>query len=521
MNIVGQLSKSWMSVMRSQAVLLLAAMATGLTACAPMRFEAVPQLASETPEPFTTLFADLFKVSVSESSATQPQLEVNQTSIAFQAVLPNGEHLTNLAANDFTLVENDQVISNFKLQSNSRKIVKPVDIVFAVDITGSMTPTIESAKTRLISFIKNTRTSGHHTRMCLLTFGDYTVKRCDRFYDNNPADPSTEAQVKELISEVTKLKALFGPNDPGGFDDNENPMRALIDAAAAPWLADSQRFTILITDDGFLFSPNNQGSVGTGAPFFQEVLEAISRSQMRVFASTPSYPGYNSKFGGLPGIVEASQGEWFNFADMISGRITLDTVLNRILNRLLTTYIVEYNAEESMGLDGSLPLSKRTHKIILKNGKTATINIQAVQSNLPNGRHPYPRGFRVADRKIDVKSVKVKVNGVPVSTGYTIDENGDILFASTPPPHTKVDVQFSYLLLRDSIQLAPITLSKEMDVKETVITLNGKRVGEDFIEIKETLEGQRVLSLKDAVLDEADPFGIRAAQGLEVVVKAR
>ena len=345
-------------------------------------------------------FESFFKMNNSVASFEQPQLESNETQAAFQVALADGTNVPDLKVTDFTILENGQPISDFKLQSNSTTIKQSVDIIFAVDVTGSMSPTIESAKTRLISFVQKSRLNGTHSRMCLITFGDRTVKNCDRFYDNNPDDPSTIDQVNELISEISKLKALTGSSDPGGSDLNENPMRALIDASKAPWNENSQRFVILITDDGFLYSPGNSGNVGALAPKYNEVSEAIEKSQMKVFAATPSLAGYNKPFKGEPGVVEFSKGEWFNFKDLISGKITLDTILNRILNRVQTTYLLQYTLDENSGsgLDLTLPLKKRKIEILLQNGVHANLNMLSLQSNLPDGRKPYQKKFKLADK---------------------------------------------------------------------------------------------------------------------------
>lgn len=522
-----------MAVQMSSRLTLVAALlscAVGMIACAPMRFEGVPTTTkSSTPDPlpgdFTTLYDDFFKIGVSQTSFEQQQLDLNQTSVAFQVLRPDGTHISNLKNTDLDIIENGQKVATYKLNANSKKIVQPVDIVFAVDITGSMSTTIESAKTRLVNFVNKTRAAGHRTRMCLLTFGDYTVKKCDRFYDNNPADPATVTQVNELISQITKLRAMVGLDDPGGLDLNENPMRALIDAASAPWLAGAQRFVILVTDDGFLYYPNNAGQVGKGAPKYADARAAVINSQMKVFAATPSLGGYNSAFEGLPGIVESSQGEWFDFQKMISGTITLDTILNRILDRVQTTYTADYVVEDSAGLDGSLPLPMRQIAVKVKDSSmTANIVVQQVSSNLPNGREKYKKTFKFADHKVAMTSIEVRVNGQVMKSGYELSADGVLEFDVAPAAKAKIEIRYSYDSIKEAIVLAPIRLKLSAD-QEVVVTLNGHEISHEeaakIFELKETLEGDRMLVLMDSVLSENDRFGIRKAGGLNVIVRAR
>ncbi len=467
-------------------------------------------------------FENVFKMDNSVASFDQPQLENNETQAAFQVTLPDGTNLADLKSTDFSIVENGQPISDFKLESNSTTTKQTVDIIFAVDVTGSMSPTIESAKTRLISFVHKSRLNGTHSRMCLITFGDRTVKNCDRFYDNNPDDPATIDQANELISEISKLKALTGSSDPGGSDLNENPMRALIDASKAPWNENSQRFVILITDDGFLYSPGNSGNVGALAPKYKEVTDAIEKSQMKVFAATPSLAGYNKPFKNDPGVVQLSQGEWFNFKDLISGKINLDTILNRILNRVQTTYLLKYTLDENSGLDSTLPLKKRKIEILLQNGIRANLSLLSIQSNLPDGRKPYQKKFKLSDKNIKKETILVKVDGVVVSSGIQLTADNEIEFEKAPKAKSKISITFSYSELKDSLQLTPIIIKQtDVDAASVEVFLNGIKASEKDVELKQTLEGYLSVQLANSALTENDPYSIRLNNGLTVKVKRK
>ncbi len=360
--------------------------------------------------------------------------------------------------------------------------------------------------------------------MCLVTFGDYTVKKCDRFYDNNPKDPKTEVQVKELISEISKLRAIRGINDPGGLDLNENPMRALIDAAGSPWQDKSERFLIMITDDGFLYSPGNSGDVGRLAPQYTEVLNALQASQMKVFAATPSIAGYNQRFGGSPGIVEASMGEWFNFDGLINGTITLDTILNRIIDRVQTNYLVEYRIDETMGFDPTVPLAERKIEITLKDGQTANVIFQTIQSNLPNGRAAYKKKFRItsdnsAGKRVYKKSLKVLVNSVQTNS-FVFNEEGEIEFDQAPQALAKIEAYFQYEKIKDSLNISNIIIKRDQvkSESEIVITLNDTPITRQDYSLVETLEGDFAIRLSEQVMSEDDPYRIREFQGLKVRV---
>ena len=499
--------------------MLLGLFFLGLSSCSKTQFGPVNN--GSTSEPFEN-YTSFFKMNSSTVSYEQPQLDSNQTQVSFQVTLPDGTNLPDLRATDFSVFENGNLIQNHTIRSDSVTTKLPVDIVLAIDVTGSMSPTIESAKIRLINFVRKSRSSGVSTRMCLITFGDRTVKKCDRFFDITSTDTSTSSQVDELISEISKLKALTGVDDPGGSDLNENPMRAFIDASKADWKADAQRFLILITDDGFLYSPGNSGSVGALAPKFSEVQNALTQSQMKVFAATPSLAGYNKTFQGLPGIVQVSNGEWFNFNDIISGIITLDTILDRILNRVQTTYLAEYTLDESSGLDPSLPLKKRKIEIVLGNGLRAIVKVESILSNLPEGRKPQQKKFKLTDKKLNKNSLKVKINGLPITSDFTLSSENEIEFSKAPIAKSKIEFVFNYQDLKDSLQTKPIIVRElNLDQNQLRIILNGVAAKEVDLIFARTLEGYLSIQISDHALDELDAYGIRVNEGLNVRVEKK
>lgn len=500
--------------------ILSAALFLIFAGCAPQKFENVDGSNLEGVQDSTNneILSNFFKVSDSQTSFSQENLEDNKTTVTFKAQLTDGSYLNSVTSQDVSITENNVPVSHFSLSSNSQNIVQTVDIVFAVDITGSMGSTIESAKTRLTNFVYKTRNAGFHTRMCLVTFGDYTVQKCNKFYDNNPEDPATAAQVTELVSEISKLRAYKGSEDPGGSDYNENPMRALIDSASAPWGESSQRFMILITDDGFLYSPGNSGSVGALAPKWTEVMAAIQNSQMKVFAVAPDNAGYRLKFQGQPSIVTASSGEFFLFKDLISGKITLDTILNRIISTVRTTYTISYSTDENSGLNGSLALKDRKITVQLRSGLNATVAAQTAQSNLPDGRSAYKKSFKLSDKQIKSDSVIVKVNGVVINSGYTIN-NGQLVFDQAPPKGATIEVRYGYATLKDSVQLQPALISGSLDVSLLSVFFNGIKARSSDVVFEKTIEGHWSVRPSDNVFTENDPFRIRANGGLSIRVR--
>lgn len=324
--------------------------------------------------------------------------------------------------------------------------------------------------------------------------------------------------MTELISEITKLKALSGTQDPGGSDFDENPLRALIDAAAAPWQSLNQRFTILVTDAGFLYSPGNSGAVGKLAPTYVELKAALAQSQMKVFAATPSLAGYNKKFGRELGVVELSGGEWFNYKDLVKGTITLDSILNRILFDLNTTFVAEYTVDEQSGLDATLPLEKRKPEVVVKNQPTAIVTSILLKSNLPNGRKQYETEFKLSDKKINSSSLKVKVNDVEVSN-YKLLTDGKIKFNSAPAANSTIKVEYQFDQLTDAILIEPLQVPKSVKKENIEVELNGIKARRDHFSVVDTDAKYKTINLHDDVYSSDDPYRIRESGQLKVTLK--
>ncbi len=510
---------------KNQLNIILSVMTLVLFSCnKPTKFtEIASVVAPIAPPPDTeTLVSEetenIFKLQSTEQTFTQESLDKNTSTLSFQVKKPDGTFITDLLPSDLILSENSTEFKNYNLTKNSFQFAQTVDIVFTVDVTGSMTDTIENAKLRLISFIENSRKAGYHTRMCLVTFGDYTIKKCDRFYDNDPSDPNTLKDVTELISEITKLKALSGAQDPGGFDFDENPLRALIDAAAAPWQSLNQRFTILVTDAGFLYSPGNSGAVGKLAPTYVELKAALAQSQMKVFAATPSLAGYNKKFGKELGVVELSGGEWFNYKDLVKGTITLDAILNRILFDLNTTFVAEYIVEDQSGLDPTLPLDKRKPDVVVKNQPAATVTSVLIKSNLPNGRKQYETEFKLSDKKINASSVKVKLNDVEVFN-YKLLPDGKLKFNSAPAANSTIKVEYQLDELTDAILIEPLQVPKSVHQENIDVELNGIKARRDHFSVADTDAKYKTINLLEGVYSSDDPYRIRESGQLKVTLK--
>lgn len=487
------------------------------------------------PPPEKKVFKKHFSLSYSQVTDQQSSFKLNTITSYFQVNKEN-ESVNGLTSKDISVQENGVPVANFALAADTERNDQVADIVFLVDITGTMVELIESAKLRLKEFVKTSRARGYHTRMCIATFGDYVVQHCTRFYDNNPRDKSTEKQVVGLMRELNNLHAYRGQgHDPGWPDLDENPMGALIDTAkVAPWAPGSRRFVILVTDWGFLYSPDNQGwigktpqTIGQHAPTMKEVNQAIKDAQMNVFAATRMqhdhkgqhlvWDGYNTPFQGEPGIVQSSNGEYFDFDKVLSGEISLATILERILLRINTTYKLTYVVDKNPGLDPTLPVDRRNVEIKLNDATRGLVKRGSVLSSMPTGRPNYKQVWKLSDYPILNDSMKVKIDGKDVAPAEYTVSGGEIRFKSAPPSGAKLAFEFLYEEISRNLDLKPLSFEVPVDERTVKVTLNGKEAQPGKNVVFTQIKGNTALQVVHEALDPAD---IRQNKGLTLEATA-
>ncbi|MFO0969037.1 MAG: GYF domain-containing protein [Gemmataceae bacterium] len=124
------------------------------------------------------------------------------------------------------------------------KLPPPLDIVFALDTTGSMEFAISGVRTGIERFIEELQKNQLEARVALLSFKDLIEDPKEEAMKIIKFKGSTFTTDFNLFkNEVGKLRA------DGGGDLPESSLDAVIVAARFPYAAKSKRIIILITDD--------------------------------------------------------------------------------------------------------------------------------------------------------------------------------------------------------------------------------------------------------------------------------
>lgn len=132
------------------------------------------------------------------------------------------------------LFENGERIRDFTVRREALGEVAAVDVVFVLDVTGSMAEEIAGVRDNIIAFAEALSGVGINFRLGMVTFGD----------EIRGIFPFTSS-VLAFQTEVGKQRAT------GGGDSPENSLEALYQASILPFRQEAHRVIVWITDANF------------------------------------------------------------------------------------------------------------------------------------------------------------------------------------------------------------------------------------------------------------------------------
>jgi Ca-activated chloride channel family protein len=114
----------------------------------------------------------------------------------------------------------------------------PVDLVFVLDVTGSMQKEINGVRASITEFTRQAESSGVSMRFALVTFRDLIYGQDTKLVQDFTSDPG------EFASEMSGLRASGGGNNKG-----ESSLDALREAAELSFNPIARKVFVLITDE--------------------------------------------------------------------------------------------------------------------------------------------------------------------------------------------------------------------------------------------------------------------------------
>ncbi|MFN8206085.1 MAG: VWA domain-containing protein [Bacteroidales bacterium] len=164
-----------------------------------------------------------------------------------------GQLLSKLHKNNAFIFENDVPVENFTLGKDTSGGINNVDIVFVLDVTGSMTEEIKSVRDNIIEFADSLSYRGIDYRLGMITFLDEIENTYDFTNDVQMFQANVAAQYAH-----------------GGGDTPENSLEALSLGSRFNFREDANRIIIWITDANFHI--NNQNTQLTKEIVIAELL---------------------------------------------------------------------------------------------------------------------------------------------------------------------------------------------------------------------------------------------------------
>jgi hypothetical protein len=445
----------------------------------------------------------------------QENLQMNKTGLVFQVVDKFGKQISNINTNDIEIIENGIPVKNFKLSHQNTSLGQIADVVFVLDVTGSMQETIDQCKAKVQRFVAQMKAKNIQANLCLVTFKDHTETKCNTMVMDDPKTSKNE-NFDAFLNGLSKAIAE------GGGDDPENQLRALMDAAkTTPWRPQAQRIAILMTDEVFHYAPNFKGDAGNDAPTYDEAIQAIANKGMMVFNVAPDKPGYSSAFAGKKSLPEVVGGGFFDFQKMIDGKITMDSIFDSIVNQISTQYQVSYVSEENAGLDPQVSIDRRQIQVKTKN-TDYIVNILSKESNWPNGRPEYKRKWKLSKKIFKMgTNFKIYFNEQLIDKGFELID-GEVRFEVPPAAATNIRIQYDPAFLKDSIVLKTWTLPHDLDPQSLSVSLNDYLFGFQDLRITQNSSNQEYYFDPSYLIgDMEDPLGVTRKKKLTVRIQGQ
>ncbi len=143
----------------------------------------------------------------------------------------NDYKISNLTEENIFLYEDDNRVTNFNLSHDTTGGLNSADIIFVLDVTGSMSEEIDKVKDNIIEFADSLSYRGIDYRLGMVTFLDVIEN------------------VYPFTTDVQHFQSLVGEQYAhGGDDEPENSLQALIEATKYTFREKANRVVIWITD---------------------------------------------------------------------------------------------------------------------------------------------------------------------------------------------------------------------------------------------------------------------------------
>jgi len=269
------------------------------------------------------------------ATADSPPLEAAMISLDHQlfpfiylnvAVDRFGEGISTLTKANFQVTENgtSQTGTDFfdVAPPEEGGGVRIADIIFVLDVTGSMTEEIEAVRSNMVAFMNALHASDINYRIGFVVFGDIV------YVYNDGNTYAEQAEILSIIENITLGEHGIG----SGGDERENQFEALAQSSLMNFRPGAQRVLILLTD-----APAHEADSVTAwtTNAITDCLLAANAVLFPVFDTSDE----RARNQYLP-IAQATNpgGTYFNIYEDFS------TIIEEIVERVANIYVVRYKS---------------------------------------------------------------------------------------------------------------------------------------------------------------------------------
>jgi outer membrane protein OmpA-like peptidoglycan-associated protein len=241
--------------------------------------------------------------------------------IIFSAVDKRNHFIRTLRKEDLVMVENgaERPILSLNLVSGENRV--PIDIIFVIDQTASMTDMIGTVKQNVNQFADELAQHGFDYRLGLVRFSDIVESKSPKLTDD----------VSEFEKWVADIQTV------GGGDPKENALEGLHAIDDMPFRPIAIRLAVLITDA----QCHQQGEQGDGTTDFtmKSMGDWLYQRDVRLLTVTPpEYPEYHD-------MATATDGSSFDLGKSFASSI------EDLASNITSLYSMKYLSQSTLAPD--------------------------------------------------------------------------------------------------------------------------------------------------------------------------
>jgi len=238
--------------------------------------------------------------------------------VIFSAVDNRNDFIRTLQKEDVVVKENgiERPILSLDLVSGANRV--PIDIVFLIDQTASMTDMIATVKNNIYEFAERLRQHGFDYRLGLIRFSDIVDW-------TSPALTDDVSEFEKLIDDIQTV---------GGGDPKENALEGLHAIGNMTLRPIALRLAVLITDA----QCHQQGEAGDGTTEFtmHSMGDWLYEREIKLLTVTPpEFPEYHE-------MANLTDGASFNLGQSFGG------VISDLVNNITSLYSLKYLSQSTL-----------------------------------------------------------------------------------------------------------------------------------------------------------------------------